>query len=156
MPCGGSVPDRRDRGREGIFWLIRGSAAVLVLAVIVLRDVDAYGFERDASWGLGAPMSLSILFAGVLVAAPLAVVEGFYARRRRHLWIQISSAVLGASVIGWFAGLPVGLRFFASSDAVQQWEVEMALTSFLLMGVLYVLVVMACRRRPHRGGSANS
>jgi hypothetical protein len=135
------------RRLEATLWFIRACTGVSVSALIVLKDIGEYGLERDGAWGLVAPMSLRILFAGVLVSSPFVLLESFFARRNSHVWVQILCAIAGAASVGWIASLPVGLRFFGSREAVQQLDVEMTFSSFVLMGVSYVLLVVICRRR---------
>jgi hypothetical protein len=143
---GGTRRDSRPRRHEAALWLIRVSTGATVVAAIVFEDIGDYGFERNGAWGLSAPMSLAILLCGVLMSVPFALVEGIFARRNSRAWVQILCAVLGAAVIGWWASLPVGLRFFGSRDPVEQTEVEMTMSSFLLMGLPYVLLLVVCRR----------
>lgn len=142
------------RSRQAwIPWLVRALVSVGLLVIILIENIGTYGLERDGSWSLGEPMTIKILAAGVVFAAPFAGLEGFFARRARRLWLQCLLAAAGAAVITWVGTLPIGLRFFASRDPVRQSDVEMALSSILLMGLAYALLVRLCRsaiRRPRR------
>ncbi|MCD9199170.1 hypothetical protein [Aeromicrobium wangtongii] len=132
-------------GRHALPWLVRLGVGVGCLALIVAKDVREHGLERDGAWGLSLPMAVAILVAGVVAAFPFAVIEGVLARRDSHLRIQCLAAAAGAAVVGWFAGLPVGLRFFGSRDPAKQEYIEMAASSFLVMAAAYSLLVLLMR-----------
>lgn len=135
------------RRQVALPWLLRVCVGVGFPAVVVARDVGTYGLERDGQWHLGEPMSGWILGTGLVLACLFAVAEGLLARRNAHVVLQCAAAAAGALVVGWFASLPVGLRFFASTEPARQEYVEMLLSSFLLMAVPYSLLVLLLRGR---------
>lgn len=132
-------------GRRALPWVVRLGVGAACLALLVTDDVRTYGLERDGPWRLSLPMAVVILVAGVAAAFPFAVVEGFFARRDSRLWVQCIAAAAGAAVVGWFAALPVGLRFFADSEPAKQEYIEMAASSFLLMMAAYSLLMLLLR-----------
>jgi hypothetical protein len=135
------------RRRRALPWLVRLGVAVGCLAFIIAKDVGTYGLERDGPWRLDLPMAVSILVTGVLATLPFAVVEGVLAHRGRRLWVQCVAAAAGGAIVGWFAGLPVGLRFFGDREPAQQEYIEMAVSSFLLMMAAHSALALLLRSR---------
>jgi hypothetical protein len=56
--------------------------------------------------------------------------------------VQCVAAATGGAIVGWFAGLPVGPRFFADREPAQQEYIEMAVSSFLLMMAAHSALVL--------------
>lgn len=138
----------------GLPWLTHGISAIGLFPLLMWRELNRYGLDRDGSWEFALPMGWTVMLAGLALAVPFAAIEGWTSRRVRARRASQVTAILGTFVIAQWSSLAVGLRFFASRDPVRQSDLESAISSYLILLPSYLLLVMVFhsvrirRRRP--------